>query len=126
MISAVNLKKYISVRRGQPRNKKQIKAVDGVTLDIFRGETFGLVGESGCGKSTLGRTLIHMYDATGGELYYQGEDVTRKKPEEMSKYRNQFQIIFQDPYSALNPYWNVGEILEEPLIQAGVPAKERM
>lgn len=125
MISAVNLKKYFSVRRGFVEKKKNIKAVDGVTLDIYQGETFGLVGESGCGKSTLGRTLIHMYDATGGELYYQGENVTHKKPEEMGKYKNQFQIIFQDPYSALNPYWNVEEILEEPLIQAGVPAKER-
>ena len=107
LISAQDLKKYFPVKGFLGGKTKYLKAVDGVTLDIMKGETFGLVGESGCGKSTLGRTLIRMYDVTGGKLSYQGKDITNAKPSEMKEFRNKMQIIFQDPYSALNPFWNV-------------------
>lgn len=129
LISAQDLKKYFPVKGFLGGKTKYLKAVDGVTLDIMKGETFGLVGESGCGKSTLGRTLIRMYDVTGGKLSYQGKDITNAKPSEMKEFRNKMQIIFQDPYSALNPFWNVEEILSEPLAQIGMGAggrKERI
>ena len=125
LISAQDLKKYFPVKGFLGGKTKYLKAVDGVTLDIMKGETFGLVGESGCGKSTLGRTLIRMYDVTGGKLSYQGKDITNAKPSEMKEFRNKMQIIFQDPYSALNPFWNVEEILSEPLAQIGMGAGER-
>ena len=101
LISAQDLKKYFPVKGFLGGKTKYLKAVDGVTLDIMKGETFGLVGESGCGKSTLGRTLIRMYDVTGGKLSYQGKDITNAKPSEMKEFRNKMQIIFQDPYSAV-------------------------
>ena len=120
-----DLKKYFPVKRFLGGKKQYVKAVDGVTFDIRKGETFGLVGESGCGKSTLGRTMIRMYDVTGGTVSYKGEDITRATPKQMQKYQNKIQIIFQDPYSSLNPFWNVEEILEEPLKQIGMEAGER-
>ena len=125
LISAENLKKYFPVKKFLGGKTQYVKAVDGVTLDIYKGETFGLVGESGCGKSTLGRTLIRMYDVTGGKLSYKGKDITNAKPSEMKEFQNKMQIIFQDPYSALNPFWNVEEILDEPLKQIGMPESER-
>lgn len=125
LISAKELKKYFPVKNFLGGKTQYVKAVDGVTMDIFKGETFGLVGESGCGKSTLGRTMIRMYDVTDGTLTYKGKDITRAKHSEMKEFQNKMQIIFQDPYSALNPYWNVEEILEEPLIQVGMPEAER-
>lgn len=125
LISAENLKKYFPVKKFLGGKVQYVKAVDGVTLDIYKGETFGLVGESGCGKSTLGRTLIRMYDVTGGKLSYKGKDITNAKPAEMKEFQNKMQIIFQDPYSALNPFWNVEEILNEPLKQIGMPEPER-
>lgn len=125
LISAENLKKYFPVKKFLGGKVQYVKAVDGVTLDIVKGETFGLVGESGCGKSTLGRTLIRMYDVTEGKLSYKGKDITKAKASEMKEFQNKMQIIFQDPYSALNPFWNVEEILNEPLKQIGMPEKER-
>jgi hypothetical protein len=89
--------------------------VDDIDLDIYKGETFGLVGESGCGKSTLGKTLIRMYEPTAGKIYYKDEDITDRKLNEIKPVQNNMQIIFQDPYSSLNPFWNVEEILSEPL-----------
>ena len=125
LIAAENLKKYFPVKKFLGGKTQYVKAVDGVTLNIYKGETFGLVGESGCGKSTLGRTLIRMYDVTGGKLSYKGRDITNAKPAEMKEFQNKMQIIFQDPYSALNPFWNVEEILNEPLKQIGMPEAER-
>lgn len=125
LVSAKNLKKYFPVKNFLGGKTKYVKAVDNVTMDIMKGETFGLVGESGCGKSTLGRTLIRMYDVTDGTIHYNGKDITRVKPSQLKEFQNKMQIIFQDPYSALNPYWSVEEILDEPLRQIGTPGKER-
>lgn len=125
LIAASDLKKYFPVKGFLGGKTRYVKAVDGIDLEIHKGETFGLVGESGCGKSTLGRTLIRMYDVTGGKLSYKGKDITHAKPSELKEFQNKMQIIFQDPYSALNPFWNVEEILDEPMKQIGMPEAER-
>ncbi len=125
LIEATELKKYFPVKGFFGGKAQQIKAVDGVSMEIFKGETFGLVGESGCGKSTLGRTLIRMYDVTGGQLKYRGKDITHAKSGELKEFHNKMQIIFQDTYSAVNPYWNVEEILDEPLKRTPMTAIER-
>lgn len=116
-----DLKKYFSVKKPSFKNREElfVKANDGITLQIFQGETLGLVGESGCGKSTLGRTLLQLYEQTGGRtLYYKdGEeiDLTDLSIDEMRDYRKDLQIIFQDPYSSLNPKLTVGQIIAEGL-----------
>lgn len=125
LISARELKKYFPIKKFLGGKTRYVKAVDGIDLDIYKGETFGLVGESGCGKSTLGRTMIRMYDVTGGTLTYKGQDITNANRSELKEFQNKMQIIFQDPYSALNPFWNVEEILEEPLKQIGMAEAER-
>jgi oligopeptide transport system ATP-binding protein len=89
-----------------------VKAVDGVTFSVGKGETVGLVGESGCGKSTIGRTILRFYDPTGGSILFDGADITRC---DMTPYRTRMQIVFQDPYSSLDPRMSVGEIVGEPL-----------
>lgn len=121
-----NLKKYFPVKSFFGTKKGYIKAVDDISMDIIKGETFGLVGESGCGKSTLGRSIIRMHDITEGKILYKGEDITKAGDKELSKYRSEMQIIFQDPYSSLNPYWNVEEILEEPLLKTGKAKSARL
>ena len=123
LISATDLKKYFPVHKFMG-GKQYVKAVDGVSLEINKGETFGLVGESGCGKSTLERTLIRMYDITDGKVTYKGKDITTEKAKNLQWMKDEVQIIFQDPYSALNPFWNVREIINEPLKKAGMEEKE--
>ena len=123
LISATDLKKYFPVHKFMG-GKQYVKAVDGVSLVINKGETFGLVGESGCGKSTLERTLIRMYDITDGKVTYKGKDITNEKAKNLQWMKDEVQIIFQDPYSALNPFWNVREIINEPLKKAGMEEKE--
>ena len=123
LISATDLKKYFPVYKFMG-GKQYVKAVDGVSLEINKGETFGLVGESGCGKSTLERTLIRMYDITDGKVTYKGKDITNEKAKNLQWMKDEVQIIFQDPYSALNPFWNVREIINEPLKKAGMEEKE--
>ena len=123
LISATDLKKYFPVHKFMG-GKQYVKAVDGVSLEINKGETFGLVGESGCGKSTLERTLIRMYDITDGKVTYKGKDITNVKAKNLQWMKDEVQIIFQDPYSALNPFWNVREIINEPLKKAGMEEKE--
>ena len=123
LISATDLKKYFPVHKFMS-GKQYVKAVDGVSLEINKGETFGLVGESGCGKSTLERTLIRMYDITDGKVTYKGKDITNEKAKNLQWMKDEEQIIFQDPYSALNPFWNVREIINEPLKKAGMEEKE--
>ncbi|WP_026887600.1 ABC transporter ATP-binding protein [Clostridium beijerinckii] len=114
LIEVKDLKKYFPVKNGINKNNF-IKAVDGVSFNIRRGETFGLVGESGCGKSTLGRTITRLYDATAGDIFFEENNIAKLNKKQMKQYYKKMQIIFQDPYSSLNPYMNVKELIEEPL-----------
>ena len=118
LLEIKDLKKHFSVKGGGFRNKQVVKAVDGVTLDIFKGETLGLVGESGCGKTTLGRTIIRLYEPTSGTIIYDGKpiyDSEKNIAEKMLPYRRKMQIIFQDPSASLDPRMTVGEIVGEAL-----------
>lgn len=112
LIEVQNLKKYFLSARGT------VHAVDNVSFKIEEGKTLGLVGESGCGKSTLGRTLVHLIESTGGKFFYKGEDVTHLKRKALKQYRGNAQIIFQDPFSSLNPKMTVRDTIQEPLILA--------
>lgn len=116
LIEVKNLKKYFATKNFFGGNKHVVKAVDDVSFTIRKGETFGLVGESGCGKSTLGRTIIRMYDVTNGDILFDGTNIARLEKKQLGVYHRKMQIIFQDPYSALNPSMNVGEIINEPLL----------
>ncbi|WP_406242666.1 ABC transporter ATP-binding protein [Tissierella carlieri] len=109
LISVKNIKKHFNVGSGM------LKAVDGISFDIYPGETFGLVGESGCGKSTAGRTIIRLYEPTEGELIFNGQNVYDLSRKEMQEVRKNFQMIFQDPYASLNPRMTVEDIIAEPL-----------
>ena len=104
-----HLKKYFDVAAGT------VHAVDDVTMQIRYGKTMGIVGESGCGKSTLGRNIVHLQQPTGGQIIFEGKDITRPSGQEMKRLRSEIQIIFQDPYSSLNPRMTVEETIMEPL-----------
>jgi oligopeptide transport system ATP-binding protein len=97
------------------RHIGDIKAVDGLTFDIYRGETLGLVGESGCGKSTTGRAILQLYRPTSGDVYFEEQDLVKTKGETLRRMRRRMQMIFQDPYASLNPRMTVGNIIGEPL-----------
>ncbi|MCM3090126.1 MULTISPECIES: ABC transporter ATP-binding protein [unclassified Cytobacillus] len=124
LLEIKNLKQHFNV--GRPN---MVKAVDGITFDIYKGETLGLVGESGCGKSTTGRTIIRLYDATDGQVLFEGEDVHGKKSaKELKKFNRKMQMIFQDPYASLNPRMTVADIIAEGIDIHGLAKskKERM
>lgn len=110
IIETQKLEKYFKVPRGW------LHAVDGVSFSIEKGKTLGIVGESGCGKSTLGRTLIHLLNPTGGKIIFQGQDYTNPNKRQMEEIHRNMQMIFQDPYSSLNPRQTTSEIIAEPLI----------
>jgi oligopeptide/dipeptide ABC transporter ATP-binding protein len=116
LLEVEGLKKYFPVRDGVLSHTiGQVHAVDGVSFTIAAGETLGLVGESGCGKSTVGRTILRLLDPTEGSIRVNGKDISRLGKKELRPYRREMQIIFQDPFSSLNPRMSVGEIVGEPL-----------
>ena len=127
-----NLKKYFPITRGSlmQRHVGDLKAVDDVSLDIYRGETLGLVGETGCGKTTLGRTMLRLYKPTEGRIIFDGHDLIDIKGAELRHMRRRMQMIFQDPYASLNPRMTIGSIISAPLtvhkVVSGQEKRERV
>ena len=116
VLRVAGLKKYFPVRRGLLQSVAgHVRAVDGVSFDIQAGETLCLVGESGCGKSTVGKTILRLQEPTAGQIWLGGTEVTTLTEEQMRAHRRQVQMVFQDPYSSLNPRMRVGQIIAEPL-----------
>lgn len=122
LLEVTDLKKHFPIKSGVlfQREVAAVKAVDGVSFQIYEGETLGLVGESGCGKSTTGRTILQLYRATSGSVKYKGKEITALKGAEMRKMRREMQMVFQDPYASLNPRMSVGRIVAEPLVVHGI------
>jgi len=122
-----NLKKYFPIRRGVfQRHVGDVKAVDDVSFEVYRGETLGLVGESGCGKTTTGRTIIRLYNPTDGQVHFEGKDLAAMRGDELRLTRRKMQMIFQDPYASLNPRMSVAGIVGEPLaVHRMAAGKER-
>jgi oligopeptide/dipeptide ABC transporter ATP-binding protein len=120
VIEVKNLKKYFTTARGM------LHAVDDVTFMIEKGKTLGVVGESGCGKSTLGRTIIHLHELTSGQIFLEGNEITKLKGRELNKAREKMQIIFQDPYSSLDPRKTIESTIREPLKVSGHYSKNEI
>ena len=120
LLEARNLKKYFKTKFGM------LHAVDDVNFTLEKGHTLGVVGESGCGKTTLGRTLLHLTDVTDGKIFFEGKDITDPNKHELKKLREQMQIIFQDPFSSLDPRMTVGEAILEPLQMRGGMSRPEM
>ncbi len=120
LLEVQNLKKYFKTPRGI------LHAVDDVTFSLEEGKTLGVVGESGCGKSTLGRTILHLLDSTGGKIFFKGEDITVVSRNKLGELREDMQIIFQDPFSSLNPRFSVSQTIREPLELRGRLSKAEM
>jgi len=127
ILKSEGVTKYYPLKGGAfSRRAGVVRAVDGVTLDIAKGEVFGLVGESGCGKSTLGRVLLHLEEPTQGKVFFEGRDLSGLDRAGIKAFRRQAQVIYQDPYSALNPRRKIAQLIEEPLVIHGIgTAKER-
>ncbi len=132
LLELKSVKKYFDVSDGGlfSKKKKFLTAVDGISFDIYEGETFGLVGESGCGKSTLGRTIVRLYDPTDGNIIFDGNDISNISQNDMLQYRKRLQMIFQDPYASLNTRLTVSEIIGEGIethnIATGEEKRERI
>lgn len=126
ILSVKNLKKYYPVKESSLLNKgiSYVKAVDDVSFDLLRGETLGLVGESGCGKSTIGKQLVGLEKPTKGEILYEGKSLVHMKNTEMANIRTELQMIFQDPYSSLNPRKHIYEILAAPMLYHKLQSKD--
>lgn len=114
LVQVQNLKMYFQTEGSYSFTKKYIKAVDDVSFELYKGETFGLVGESGCGKSTLGRTMLGLYKPNSGKVIFDGEDIFSLKNKSMKEMRKKMQLIFQDPSASLNPRKTIADILNEP------------
>ena len=128
LLQVTDLVKWFPVKKWFFEKPANVKAVDGVSFDVYKGETLGIAGESGCGKSTLLRTLLRLIQPTSGTLHYDGVDITHMRKKDLRKIRQHMQIVFQDPFSALDGRMKVGKIIEEPLIINGLfpNKKERM
>jgi oligopeptide transport system ATP-binding protein len=121
LVEVLGLRMWFPIFRGiLQRHVADVKAVDGIGFDIFKGETLGLVGESGCGKSTTGRAILQLYRPTAGSVFFEGKELTKMKGEDLRRMRRQMQMIFQDPYASLNPRMTVGSIISEPLEVHGI------
>ena len=114
LLEVKNLKKYFDTPKGK------LQAVDNVSFTIERGKTLGIVGESGCGKSTTGRTLLRLLEPTSGTVLFEGKDVAKLSKREMRAMRKDMQIIFQDPFSSLDPKMPINKLISEPIVNAGL------
>ena len=110
LVEVKDLKKYFKTPRGL------LHAVDNINFKIEKGQTLGVVGESGCGKSTLGRTVIHLHERTSGQIFFDGKDVSDLNKQQLKEFRSHVQMIFQDPFSSLNPRMSVSQLIAEPLL----------
>jgi len=117
LLKVENLYKHFPIKKGIifSRQTGAVHAVDGISFNIYNGETLGLVGESGCGKSTTGRTILQLYRPTSGSVFFEGDDLAKLKGENLRRKRRDLQMIFQDPYASLNPRMTVGQIIGEPM-----------
>ena len=124
LVRVENLVKYYPIRGGiLMKEVAAVKAVDNVSLSIQQGETLGLVGESGCGKSTLGRAILRLEEPTSGHVFFQDQAIQKLEPEAMRRLRKKMQIIFQDPFSSLNPRKSISQIIGEPLLVHGMRSR---
>ncbi|MFY0545824.1 ABC transporter ATP-binding protein [Brevibacillus sp. H7] len=127
LLEIKGLKKHFTTKKGLWGKEKTVRAVDGVDLTVYPGETVSIVGESGCGKSTTGRCILRLIEPTDGEILFQGRDIRKLNATELRRARRDMQLVFQDPFASLNPRKTVGQILQDPLIVHGIgtPAEQR-